>query len=335
MHKLTRISFNPTGWRSPTGEARKYEARGTFNNRVGYGHEDWLFRSEWVIDGWRYSFIQGVNKSHTNLVRAGESFDLTLFTIQPDRMRRFVATISDIECLDKSQAADALAEFKKRGWYQTMCNEVEEIGGDISGLTNAPGPEHILNIRYQQRNISEFPKGTFAKEGDRVLKLQRYQLFGFRETKARNDIPTLAGRFGSLDLPDARTTTREAVPAIDVTPEHARMQAQLMKELQAEFPNSAVIREEDFVDVSVRKDQELLLFEIKTALQPRKVIREALGQILEYAYYPGHEYQGPVKLVIVGRNELKLRDREYLRKLQNEFRIPLDYRVVGLTSRPD
>ena len=120
MHKITRIAYNSAEWQRPTGEAKTSEGGDTYNRQHGFGHEDWLFRSEWLIDGWRYAFIQGVNKSHAKLVKAGQPFDLTLFTIQPDKKRRYVATIRGVECLDDQQAEDALKEFKQRGWHNTM-----------------------------------------------------------------------------------------------------------------------------------------------------------------------------------------------------------------------
>jgi len=60
MSKITRIAYNSAGWRKPTGEASKHESAGSYNQQFGFGHEDWLFRHEWLIDGWRYAFIQGI-----------------------------------------------------------------------------------------------------------------------------------------------------------------------------------------------------------------------------------------------------------------------------------
>ncbi len=59
MSKITRIAYNSSGWQHPTGDARREEASGTYNSDNGFGHEDWLFRSEWQIEGWRYAFLQG------------------------------------------------------------------------------------------------------------------------------------------------------------------------------------------------------------------------------------------------------------------------------------
>jgi hypothetical protein len=101
-----------------------------------------------------------------------------------------------------------------------------------------------------------------------------------------------------------------------------------MQELQAEYPKSLVVREQDFIDVSVRTDAELLLYEIKSDLEPRTVIRQALGQILEYAFHPSRHHALPLRLVIVGRRALSTEDKAYLNRLQKDFCLPLEYRVV-------
>ncbi len=83
MHKLTRISYNSAHWQKPKGEARELEAPHTYNRAFGFGNEDWLFRSEWLIDGWRYAFLQGVNKGRQKLVKAGQPSTLRYLPFSP------------------------------------------------------------------------------------------------------------------------------------------------------------------------------------------------------------------------------------------------------------
>jgi hypothetical protein len=75
-----------------------------------------LFRAEWVIDGWRYAFIQGLNKSRRAYI--GQPLDVTLFTIEPDKRRWLVATIYGLEALDDEQARGALDAFRSRGCHR-------------------------------------------------------------------------------------------------------------------------------------------------------------------------------------------------------------------------
>jgi hypothetical protein len=93
----------------------------------------------------------------------------------------------------------------------------------------------------------------------------------------------------------------------------------LMQELQAEYPKSLVVSEQDFIDVSVRTDAELLLYEIKSDLEPRTVIRQALGQILEYAFHPSRHHALPLRLVIVGRRALSTEDKDLPKSASEGF----------------
>ena len=327
--KLTRISYNSADWRRPTGDARKYEARGTYNREHGFGHEDWLFRSEWLIDGWRYAFLQGVNKSRQKLLR--HTLDLTLYTIEPDKRRRYVANIYELECLSDEQAREALSAFRRSGWLDTMRREVNQTGGTASALGDPQWAEHILNVRFRVENVVFLPPETFAEDNNAWFKNRhRYLLYDFAPEDLGRLRNTFRRRSGSRHAPTIRTFFRRQSGASAYTPEHRRMQAKLMKELKLEFPHAEVVREEDFVDVIVRTKTKLILFEIKSDLAPRSVIRHALGQVLEYAYHPTRTHNLPLSLVIVGRHALTRQDQDYLKRLQTEFALPLNYRVVGI-----
>ena len=330
MPKLTRISYNSKNWQRPTGDAKRHEAPGTYNHEHGFGHEDWLFRSEWLIEGWRYAFLQGVNKSHRRLVEAGEPVDLTLFTIEPDKRRRYVATIDEVECLDNGQAEAALEFFKQQGWFQTMLDEVAANGGNSSALGDSQWAKHILNVRFRLENVTPFNVREFAAANDPVIGLSRYMLYDVDRAE-RKVLADRMTRKGSEIAPLAVPVRRKAVSSVEYTPEHAKMQAKLLAELKEQFPAARIRCEEDFVDICLYTESERVLFEIKTDLAPRTVLRQALGQLLEYAFYPGtREYTLTTRLVVVGRRPLSPKDQLYLSKLRDDFSLPLEYRVVTL-----
>jgi hypothetical protein len=328
LHKVTRVAYNSSNWQRPTGEARQYEAKGTYNHKNGFGHEEWLFRSEWLIDGWRYAFIQGVNKSHSKLVKTGQTTNITLYTIEPDKKRRFVATILDVECLNDQQAKEALEVFKERGWYDTMLNEIESVQGTKSALGAVEWATHVLNVRFRQENIRVFLPNVFAELGNPILKSSRYQLSDYYEPVPAIKKPITGG--GSTNLPNTNPFMRQGSGTVECTPEHARMQIKLMAELNAEYPEATILREDCFIDITVRTADELVLFEIKSDLDPKSVIRQALGQILEYAYHPSRDHNLPVRLVIVGRKSLSARDGKYLDVLKRDFKLPIEYRAVSI-----
>jgi hypothetical protein len=328
MQKLTRIAYNRENWRRPTGDAATHEIKTSYNSEHRFGHEDWLFRDEWQINGWRYAFLQGVNHSHAKLVRENAPFEVILFTIQPDKRRRYVAHIEDVECLDDIQAEDALDAFRQSGWLDLMKSEIQAIGGNVSALGDVEWAKHILNIRFRKENVYFFPVDTFASDTDPIRKINHYVLTDATPLKAT--LPVVPRRKGASDLPNENAYIRRAFGPVEVTPEHARMQKTLMEQLRSEYPGEKVVREHNFIDVLVQTDLELRLYEIKSDLSTRSVLRQSIGQLLEYSYFQIQSDHRTVTLIIVGRNALSAADAEYLSHLREKFGLPLEYRVVRI-----
>jgi hypothetical protein len=331
------MAYSRASWRRPTGDAADQEAGDTYNHLQRFGHEEWLFRDEWVIDGWRYAFIQGVGRSRRALVEARQAFDVTLVTVKPDKRRRYVARIREAEALDNAQADDAVEAFKRAGWHGLMLQEIAAVGGDVSALGNVRWASHMLNVRFRLDKVDRFPLGTYAGPGDPVLGLNRYQLFSISvanessdEAFNRDTAVGVARRVGSTLLPEVRDALRRAVGEVNVSPEHARMQVTLMRELQAEQPDARLVREEDFVDVLVETMTSIHLYEIKSDLSPVAVLRQAIGQLLEYAFRLRNPAGKMITLVAVGRAPLSTYEQEYLAHLRCQHALSLEYRVVAV-----
>lgn len=330
MHKITRISYNTADWRHPTGDARHQESGGTYVQQHGFGHEDWLFRSEWQIGGWRYAFLQGVNKGREKLLDAAVPFDVTLYVIQPKGIRSLVATIIDVECLGNQQASDAIDAFKREGWFDKMKREITDAGGDASALGDTKWAANVLNIRFRLDNVIRYPSDNVLPGGSWVQRFTRYQLQDI-ESLDRPVVDRISlGHRRSGEIGSTKPYIRKSSAAVECTPEHARMQTKLLAELRDEYPDAEIECECDFVDISVVTDAECHLFELKSDLNPRTVIRLALGQILEYAYHPNRRHRFPPQMHIVGRQALSDNERRYIEHLQTEFGLPLSYRVVKL-----
>lgn len=327
-HRLARIGYNSAGWQRPTGEAGEQESAETYNAKNRFGHEDWLFRAEWVIDGWRYAFIQGLNKNRRAYI--GRPLDISLFTIEPDKRRRLIATIYGLEALDDDQARNALDACRSRGWLKTMQDEVVAIGGNTEALGAPKWAEHVLNVRYRVVNVDAYPTGTYLPDDEWIHDRHRYMLDRFEGSERERVEAGIRGRQGSREAPESRRLFRRGTNPVEYTPEHQKMQAKLLAELQQEYGRDCVWLEKDFVDARVETVEELISFEIKTDLDPRAVIRQSMGQILEYAYHPSRGGRRPDKFVIAGRVPLGAEDQAYLGSLRDRFKLPLAYRVVAL-----
>lgn len=133
--------------------------------------------------------------------------------------------------------------------------------------------------------------------------------------------------------PTGWTTATAAARTLDVELRHRALQAKLCAELVAEFGDGCVGSEHPapgggMIDVIVRTSAVRTLFEIKTASTARACIREALGQVLDYACWPG----GPPvdRVVVVGPEPPTAVETAYLERLNQRFPVPLEYRRVAL-----
>jgi hypothetical protein len=77
---ITRLTWNDAGWQKPCA-ALKRRGEKTYVATYGFGHEEWLNRSEWLVHGWRYAFLQGVHRSRKRLI--GKQIRILLYTIDP------------------------------------------------------------------------------------------------------------------------------------------------------------------------------------------------------------------------------------------------------------
>jgi hypothetical protein len=111
---------------------------------------------------------------------------------------------------------------------------------------------------------------------------------------------------------------------------HDDLQAYLFKLLQDRFGEPNVELEADFVDITIHHGSKKILIEIKSDGDARLAIRSALGQILEYAYFDRSTSPLNLRLVIVAPGIGTGDVSDYIRRLQADFRIPINYARFSL-----
>jgi hypothetical protein len=84
------------------------------------------------------------------------------------------------------------------------------------------------------------------------------------------------------------------------------------------------------IDAVVKYNSEYFFYEIKIANTARSCIRQAIGQLLEYAYWPGEKKAS--RIIIVGEHPLREDGNKYLEFLNTEFSIPIKYLQVVIIN---
>lgn len=84
------------------------------------------------------------------------------------------------------------------------------------------------------------------------------------------------------------------------------------------------------IDVATKQNGKVTFYEIKTATSVRASIRQAIPQLLEYAYWPSDHRAD--ELVIVSQLPITKIGRRYLSHLQTLFGLPLSYSQFNLRT---
>jgi hypothetical protein len=285
---------------------------------AGFGHEEWLFNLDWLIDGFHYAFLQPVHKSYKKVV--GKTIDVLLYTIDPNGKRWYVGEISKCEVIQREQADKALEIYRNRGWLTRMKEQIKEAGGKVEYLDEINSP---FNVRFRRSDLDIYDKLRIPDENDIVRGRSRnmYLLVPADDKlrkQWRRHSKTTPTSFGSV--------TRKGTPGSVYDPIHPHLQDDLFRLLKGRYGIGNVDCEKDYVDITVKDGNKTILIEIKTYPTPLAAIREAIGQLLEYAYYHGPQ-TGTVadELIVIAPGEINKRVEEYIHHLRTAFKIPISY----------
>ncbi len=125
-----------------------------------------------------------------------------------------------------------------------------------------------------------------------------------------------------------RNVPRMADKSVELA--HNQLQSKLYKHLCERFGADNVGTEKNRIDIVVRDGAALTFFEIKVGMEIRSCIREALSQLLEYAYWPDGDRA--TRLIIVTPCAPTNAAKKYMRTLRERFNIPIYYQQTDTTT---
>ena len=106
------------------------------------------------------------------------------------------------------------------------------------------------------------------------------------------------------------------------------MQNNIYKQFVTQYGIENVSTENDTgryskIDIVVQHGKTYTFYELKCYDSLQKCIREALSQLMEYAYFPDKNIANT--LVIVSQNKVDDDTCQYLKKLRADFNLPIFY----------
>lgn len=212
--------------------------------------------------------------------------------------------------------------------------------------------------RSKTKGVYEIPdnlaqEGTFifigkliSKENidyDEILKTFDDLLYVYQEVETESGVqitqaPTTKTKFEFSNkhklLP--KTSSYSTIEReINVDIRHSFLQEKLYHELVAVYGEDAVGLENHIfsnrIDIVVKLyEGNYVFYEVKTGNSAKSCIRQAMGQLLEYAHWGNSGFNA--EMIIAGEFKIDKTTSDYLQHLKSHYKIPISYYCIGQKS---
>ncbi len=185
----------------------------------------------------------------------------------------------------------------------------------------------FTNVRFKFKDVFKPDELEQLSEKDINITTSRFKLLPKKidfqiETEQQEDETE-----GSLKNTEKRKRIYKGENEFD--PYHDKMQNAICEVLRNLYKDEykKVLIERDRIDIKAKTHKDKWhYFEIKTD-SPKLSIRKAIGQIMEYAYWP--DLERAEKLIIISNEEPDLETQKYLEHIREMFSIPISYRFFN------
>ncbi len=317
--KIARICWNTYDWKRPSGSEGKSHTGTSYEKIVGFGHEEWLLDDTKVLpDGYHYGFLQPMNvksKKH-----AGQTYDIHLFSISPYKQKVYIGCLKEAKGISFEESKKVFKYYKEKGWIEEMKQDIQIVDGVVTDLT----PAWMFNVKFKFENaIINYSNPPILKKdsiGHRYNLMDKTGPFEYELDEEGNE--------EVLDTSLIWRTNKAGEVLID--PLHKRIQnavVELLKDqyvhLYLEKGTDGSVKQKIDIKGLLKNSEEWHYFEVKT-YSAKRSIREALGQILEYAHYPNNDRAQ--KMFIIGPEKPDEKDCKYMELIREKYGIPVWFR---------
>lgn len=323
-NRLLRLTWNTNSWVVPCGHKWKKSNQGKTNvaheNQFGFGGEEWLFNPRYEINGFRYGFIRGAE----GLSKLKMVDKVILFTINQNTSERFlIGEINQLEIIVNNETALKAAEDLMDKYYSVMRKELKMVDADLNGFHKQG---FLANVRFKVNNINLYnkllPVPNLSKE--KYRRFIPYKIYGgleqtidsyLSESKFifRNGIASTTTKYSKTSKKSIKTVERI----------HSEITNDLIEFLKPSYSvekkNISVEKTSfgnNIADIVLKHTKDnISIIEVKTSDNVRRNIREALGQLLDYALW--HSEIQVLELIIVVPNILNEREISLFEKIRS------------------
>lgn len=336
--RLARICWNDYGWIHPSGSYGKAKQKpveddsASHEARYGYGHEEWLLDFDKLISGYHYAFLEPINKFYSTY--KGNTYNISLFAFEGEEKSFYwIGKLNNVKVISEKEAEKTLSEYKKRGWFDMMKNDLKAEGIDPRHFSSHKDSKSIFNIKFKPEDSDIYSKPVLIDTPE-LIKSTRYNLFHHNPDNIKPIIDDFESEYdfktGNLDPHPLKkkSVKRSRKREKELILKHNEVSEKFHKYLKEEYKDNETRSEcraygKSRIDLVRRTNKGDVFYEIKTFVDPLSSIRYALGQLFEYAFYPNTE--NSIKLCIVSHVLPNGKAKKYIKKVNEIVSIPVEY----------
>ncbi len=325
-----RITWNEYNWEKPSGHFWKKENQGNKNvpyeNQYGFGHEEWIFNPRYRLKGFQFGYVRGVEKAS---LKTGIIDELYLYTKDPSNNYFLVAILKSVIRIKDDTREQRLIEKLYQKYHCTAIDELKDVNAVHTEILKT-GLLPTLKFKWKDAIIFEEPIPVTI-EDSKYRRYQPYKLTPELEKFANTKIfekPKLKFLSGKSKNKSSYTISRKKGKR-EVKSLHVEILDYLYKHLLRKNDKSNLSVEKSIVNGKIIdlleriKKNKFNFYEVKTSNSGLTNIRDAIGQILEYALIDNKINTN--KLIVIGPADLKDYESKYLIRLRNIISIEIEY----------
>ncbi len=342
--RVARVAWNDYGYVMPSGPYGKTEHPGSHEAKYGFGHEEWLFDTSKIINGFHYGFLEPIRKEQTTY--SGITYDVWLYSINGETKKRFwIGDIKNLIVIDKEEAREVMQTYISNGWLAEMEEQIDAEGAKKEGLSNLKGNDiDLFNVKFKPKDVFVNDPYFELPDSHSITKQSRYSFSHFKKeyqiaiegSEDNFGLPSFYKHNDEDESPTTKTYLRQP-KAVEIIYLHKAICISLTKVLRKVYGRNKVGREisagygANKIDIVVEDDNQFIFYEIKTYNSLKMSIREAFGQIMEYCFYP--DKHKAKELIIVTHIAADNHTKTYFQHLRETFKLPIYYQSYDLEMK--
>ncbi len=329
--RMFRLTYNTNDWVKPSGHLWKVENQGksdvAYELQFGFGGEEWLLNPNFMMKGYQYGYIRGIEDITFETQIINKAY---LFTIERKTSERYmVAELMHLEILRDGVAFNQGKKLFEQYRVQ-MVNDLKRVDADIKGFGNNFYPN--VRFKLEEATIYSEPIPVTGLKGNKYNRFLPYHVDDNLLKILTGSLPEHKFVFKAGIAKNTKSfTRRQEAKESTVARLHSDITDDLINYLR---PDYTVLKKNLSVEICEfgankadvvlkEKNNSYTIIEVKTSSNARKNIREALGQLLDYAYWYNNFKIN--SLIIIAPSALNVSEKEAFVRLKAALNVNLQY----------